>query len=160
VGILDLGGDRTKELVDSDVSFLRSLFAEVQLVDLVAPTCDVLFLYAELTATGAVLGSARGLREIIQDSGAKVVIVASPNPSEHYIRAGKRKPYGQANLVMTLDRHGDAFGRFFLALFSRMKQGASMPSVWVELNPQVTGRERSDCPGTIFACEIGPLAFG
>jgi hypothetical protein len=159
VGILDFGSEQTKELVESDASFLRSLFAEVQVVDLAAPTCDVLFLYAELTAEGAVLGSTRGLREIIRDSGAKVVIVASANPSGHYIRAGKQKPYGQANLVMTLDRHGDAFGRFFLALFSKMKRGASMPTAWVELNPQVPGREQSDCPGAIFACEIGPLTF-
>jgi hypothetical protein len=73
------------------------------MVDLAAPRCDVLFLYAELTAEGDVLGSARGLREIIRDGGAKVVVVASANPSGHYIRAGKQKSYGQANLVMTLD---------------------------------------------------------
>jgi hypothetical protein len=131
----------------------------VHAVDLAAPICDVLLLYAELTAEGAVLGSARGLGEIVRDSGAKVVVVASPNPSEHYIRAGKQKPYGQANLVMTLDRRGDAFGRFFLALFSKVKQEASMPSAWVELNPQVQGREQYDCPSTILACEIGQLAF-
>jgi hypothetical protein len=159
VGILNLGGEQTKEIVESDANFLRSLFAEVQVVDLAALTCDVLFLYAELTADGAVLGSARGLREIIRDSGAKVVIVASGNPSGHYIRAGKQKPYGRANLVMTLDRRGEAFGRFFLTLFSKMKRGASMPSAWVELNPQVPGREQSDCPSTIFACELGPLTF-
>lgn len=159
VGILDLGGEKTKRLAESDASFLKTLFAEVQVVDLAAPTCDVLFLYAELTAEGAVLGSSRGIREIIRDSGAKVVIVASANPSGHYIKAGKRKAYGQANLVMTLDRCGDAFGRFFLALFSMMKRGASMSSAWAELNPQVPGQEQSDRPVTIFACEIGPLTF-
>ena len=159
VGILDLCGGPARDFVESDAGFLRTLFAEVQIVDLAVPTCDVLFLYAELTAEGAVVGSSRGLREIIRDSGAKVVIVASANPSGNYIKAGNRKPYGQANLVMTLDRRGDAFGRFFLALFSKMKRGTSMPSAWVELNPQVPGRESSECPGTIFACEIGPLAF-
>ena len=159
VGILDLGGEQTKGLVESDVNFLRSLFADVRVVDLGTPSCDVLFLYAELTAKGAVLGSASGLREIIRDCGAKVVVVASANPSGHYIRAGKQKPYGRANLVMTLDRRGDAFGQFFLALFSKMKRGASMSSAWVELNPQVPGRDQFDCPGTIFACEIGPLTF-
>lgn len=159
VGILDLGGEKTKELVESDVSFLRPLFDEVRVVNLTTLACDVLFLYADLTAEGAVLGSDRGLREIIRDSGAKVVIVASANPSGHYIKAGKQKPYGQANLVMTLDRHGKGFGRFFSELFSKMKRGASMPSAWIELNPQVPGREQSDCPDAIFACEIGPLVF-
>lgn len=159
VAILNLSGVNSKQLVESDADFLRSLFADVQVVDLATPTCDVLFLYAELTAEGAVLGSAQGLREIIRDSGAKVVVVASANPGGHYIKAGKPKSYGRANLVMTLDRRGDAFGRFFFALFSKMKQGVSMPSAWVELNPQVPGREQYDCPGTIFACEIGPLTF-
>jgi hypothetical protein len=157
VGILDLGGEDMKQLVISDTSFLRPLFAEVQVAEMVAPKCDVLFLYANLTAEGTVLGSARGLREIIRDSSAKVVVVASANPSGYYIKAGKQQPYGRANLVMTLNRCGDAFGQFFSALFSKMKNGTSMSAAWVELNPQVSGS--SDCPETIFACEIGPLTF-
>jgi hypothetical protein len=121
VRILDLGGEDTKQLVRSDTSFLKPLFAELQLAELAAPKCDVLFLYAKLTAEGAVLGSTRSLREIIRDSGAKVVVVAFANPSGYYIKAGKQQPYGRANLVMTLNRCGDAFGRFFEALFSKMK---------------------------------------
>lgn len=159
VGLLDLGGDQARTLVESDVRFLTPLFAKVRVLDALAPTCDVLFLYVRLTADGEVLGSDRGLREIIRDCGAKVVIVASTNPVEHYIKAGKQKPYGQANLVMTLDRRGDAFPRFFTALFSKMKAGLAMPSAWVESNPQVPGLEQFNCPGTIFACEIGPLSF-
>lgn len=119
VGLLNLGGAESKDLVESDADFLRPLFVEVQAVDLPSPRCDVLFLYAEIAADGAVLGADRGLREIIRDSGAKVVIVASPNRGAHYIKAGRQKPYGQANLVMTLDRRGLAFGRFFSRYFLR-----------------------------------------
>jgi hypothetical protein len=61
---------------------------------------------------------------------------------------------------MTLDRHGDAFARFFSALFLKVIQGSPMPSAWAALNPQVPDREQPDQPETIFACEIGPLSFG
>ncbi len=159
LGILDLGGEKTKALVQADVSFLKPLFTDMRRVDLAAPTCDVLFLYAELTAEGTVRGSSKGLREIIRDSGAKVVVVASQNSSGAYIKAGKQQPYGRANLIMTLDRRGASFGRFFATLFSKMASGTSMPAAWVELNPQVSGGDQPDSPETIFACEIGPLAF-
>lgn len=160
VGLLDLGGPETKELVGTDTAFLTPIFKHVKMVNLAALGCDVLFLYAELAADGSIVGSPRSLREIIRDSGAKIVVVASANPSRYYIIAGKQQPYGRANLVMTLDRCGEAFGRFFTALFSKMKEGTSMPTAWIELNPQVTGHGQYDCPETIFACEIGPLVFG
>lgn len=156
IGILDLGGEDTKILVRSDVAFLRTLFADVKAVELSAPQCDVLFLYAHLSPDGVVVGSPVGLRELIRDSGSRVVVVASPNSSRSYINAGKQKGYGRANLVMTLNRHGDSFGRFFSALFSRMRRGISMPMAWIELSPQASGEAQ---PETIFACEIGPLAF-
>jgi hypothetical protein len=160
VGILDLGGVETKELVRSDVAFLRTLFADVKAMDLSAPKCDVLFLYANLTPEGAIVGSSVGLREIIRESGSRVVVVASPNPSRSYINAGRQQAYGRANLVMTLNRHGESFGRLFSGLFSKMKTGISMPVAWVELSPQAPGEDQPRSPETIFACEIGPLAFG
>jgi len=159
VGILDLGGPDTAGLVAADAAFLTPIFGTVETKSLAALECDVLFLYANLAADGSIVGSSRGLREIIRDSGASVVVVASANPSESYVKAGKQRPYGRANLVMTLDRCGEAFGLFFTALFSRMKSGISMPTAWIELNPQVTDHGRPNCPETIFACEIGPLAF-
>jgi hypothetical protein len=159
LGILNLGGDKS-EYVEADSSFLRSLFGAVRSLELTDVKCDVLFLYAELRPDGSIVNADRGLREIIRDRGAKVVVVASPNPGDHYIKGGRRKPYGHANLVLTIDRRGQAFERFFSALFFRMKQGVSMPVAWVELNPQVPAREQLDNPGTIFACELGQLAFG
>jgi len=100
-----------------------------------------------------------GLREIIRDSGAAVVVVASPNSGESYNAAAKEKPYGSANLVMTLDRKGDAFGRFFQKLFGEMKRGKSMPIAWVKLAPQGPHSVHTDVPDTIFLCELGQLAF-
>jgi hypothetical protein len=157
LGILDLCGEEAEAMIQSDATILKPLFADMQKVDLSAPTCDVLFLYAKIKDDGALVGASRSLREIIRDSGAKLVVVASPNSSRSYIKAGRQQTYGRTNLVMTLDRRGDSFGRFFGALFEKMKRGTSMPVAWIEVNSQVQGQ--SDSPETIFACEIGQLAF-
>jgi len=159
VGILNVAGEYGKGLIEADLALLTGAFVRVEVLERSVPKCDVLFLYGRLTAAGAVEGLGQGLREVIRDSGAKVVIVALENPVEHYIKAGAAKAYGQANLVMTLDRRGDAFARFFSNLFSMMKRGDSMSSAWAELCPQVPDMEHPGCPDTIFACEIGPLAF-
>jgi hypothetical protein len=42
-------------------------------------------------------------------------------------------------------------------LVTEMKQGTSMPRARVELAPQ--RGTHPDCPDSIFACELGQLAF-
>jgi len=159
VAILDLGGPESKPFVASDGAFLRVVFGHVRIADLTELGCDVLFLYAKVAADGAIVGSPWGLRELIRDSGAKVVVFGLANSGKSYVLAGKLKPYGRANLVMTLDRCGEAFERFFAALFSKMKTGTPMPIAWVQLNPQAPSSEQPGRPEAIFACEIGPLVF-
>jgi hypothetical protein len=159
VGLLDLGSDETKALVAADRAFLSPLFGEVKNLHLGAPQCDVLFIYAEIAADGSVPGSSCSFRELIRDSGAKVVVIASENSVDHYIKAFHKESYGNANLVMTLNRHGEAFGRFFGALFEKMLEGTPMQVAWVRLNPQVPGLSQADAPETIFTCEIGQLTF-
>jgi hypothetical protein len=157
LGVLDLSGGTASQVVHDDRSQLAPLFAAV--VESLArpPKCDVLFVYCHLAESGAVSGSELGLREIIRDSGAKVVVLALPNEPAACIAASKQNRYGAANLVMTLDRKDAAFGRFFSRLFTAMKKGTSMPLAWVKLAPQ--GLDHPDCPDTIFACEVGQLAF-
>ena len=157
--ILNLGGDEYSEIIKFDIGFLTRLFGEVRHLEWSVPGCDVLFPYAQLTVDGAIQDSSRGLREIVRDSGAKIVVVASPNPSGHYIKAGKQQPYGRANLVMILDRRGEVFSRFFVELFSKMLRGYSMPAAWSEISPQIPGGQRPGCPEAIFACEIGAVTF-
>ena len=107
-----------------------------------APACDVLLIYGELDEKGRFRNSNLGLREIIRDSGAKIVVVASENPASHYIAAGKRTSYGSANLVMTLDRKGDALPTFLVGLFTAMRRGTPMPKAWAALAPQSMGAAR------------------
>ncbi len=113
---------------------------------------------ATLTGT-AQCNSQAGLREIIRDSGASVVVVASENQVDAYSAASGNKNIGRANLVMTIDRNGRIFPNFFVRLFADMKKGVSMPVAWVKLAPQGPGIDHADCPDTIFACEAGQIAF-
>jgi hypothetical protein len=159
IGFLDLTGGSAAAALAADKAALSPLFSSsVERWD-EPPACSVLFLYCHIEPNGSIRGSGRGLREIIRDSGAAVVVVASENSGKSYIAAGKQKSYGRANLVMALDRRGDVFPKFFERLFTEMKRGVSMPMAWIKLAPQNPRAGHADCPGTIFACEVGQLAF-
>jgi len=160
LGILDLYNGSASETIAADRAALASLFAEVNTSTKQAPACGVLFIYCTIGADGRIPGYRLGLREIIRDSGATVVVVATPNVADSCIAAAKRTGYGTANLVMTLDRNEGAFGTFFRALFSDMKKGTSMPVAWVKLAPQhVKAQEGLSLPVTIFSCEAGQVAL-
>ncbi len=116
-------------------------------------------IYARVESDGAIAGSARGLRDIIRESGAAIVVVASENDRSSYLAAGRNTGYGRANLVLTLSRKGSAFTRFFAQLFGDMSKGKSMPLVWAELAPQVPGATHENCPESIFTAELGHILF-
>ena len=159
LGILNLCGNDAAEWVAADRDALGRLFREVSESTQQTPSCNLLLLYCALESDGSIVRHHLGLREIIRDSGAAVVVVASPNSGESYNAAAKEKPYGRANLVMTLDRKGHAFSRFFQKLFGEMKRGKSMPIAWVNLAPQRPHSVHTDVPDTVFLCELGQLAF-
>jgi len=161
-GILNLKGEEAAALISNDASAIASVLGQPQQSTTAVPQCDVLFVYCDMEPEGGVRNCRDGLREIIRDSGASVVVVASENDGEAYVASGKRdtnKKYGRANLVMTLQRNGEVFPSFFARLFADMKQGVPMPVAWVKLAPQVPGHDQADCPGTIFSCEAGQVAF-
>lgn len=160
LGILDLSNGSASETVAADQASVATLFTNVNISTRLAPACGVLFVYCTIGADGRIPGYRLGLREIIRDSGATVVVVATPNAADGYIAAAKQTGYGTANLVMTLDRNEDAFGTFFRALFSDMKKGTSMPVAWVKLAPQHSeAQEGLSLPETIFSCEAGQVAL-
>jgi hypothetical protein len=160
LGILDLSGGTVAGLMTADRAALAPLFRRVSESNDAPPRSTLLLVYCTIAADGAILNSRRGLREIIRDAGAPVVIVATPNPGRSYtVAANRNKQVARANLVMTLDRNGEAFTRFFQRLVGDMKQGTSMPRAWVKLAPQVPRGTHPDCPEAIFTCELGQLAF-
>jgi hypothetical protein len=160
LGLLDLSGGTAGALMAADRAALASLFRRVSESTDAPPQSTLLLVYCTISSDGVILNSRRSLREIIREAGAPVVVVATPNPGQSYTAAANRsKQLARANLVMTLDRKGDAFAHFFQRLVTDMKQGTSMPRAWVTLAPQSPRETHSDCPDTIFACELGPLAF-
>lgn len=159
IGFLDLTeGEASVELA-VDRAAISPLFGSSEDSSFEPPRCNVLFLYCHMESDGSIRDYGRRVREVIRDAGAAVVIVASENNAESYIAGTKKQPYGHANLVMTLDRRGDVFPKFFQRLFSEMKRGVSMPVAWVKLAPQIPGADHPDCPDAIFSCEAGQLAF-
>jgi hypothetical protein len=78
--------------------------------------------------------------------------------NEEFVKSLARGANAAVDLVITLDRNGEAFGRFFKSLFELMLTGVSMPMAWVTLAPQ--GPDASnDNPGMIFHAEAGGVMF-
>jgi hypothetical protein len=159
IGFCDLSNGECRAEIDADRETIGPLFNLTLSNDGTPPICNVLFLYCRIGADGSVSNSTLGLRELIRDSQATVVVVASENDGQHYIAAAKKKDYGTANLVMTMNRKGAVFGEFFNKLFDLMKKGRPMPLAWVTLAPQIPNLEHSQCPEAIFACEAGQVSF-
>jgi hypothetical protein len=159
LGLLDLDPSRFGSLASEDRAAFGPLFSSVVESNGAPPRCDVLLVYCEIEVGGAIAGSPLSLRQIIRDAGARVVIVATDNHPDRYMEAARPAGYGAANLVMTLERKGDGFAAFFGKLFALMFRGVSMPVAWVQLAPQIPGLDHTGGPESIFACEVGQLAF-
>ena len=123
------------------------------------PTTRILFLYARFAASGALEGSpAVGVRQIAEESGSRILVVASPIPQDTIQNVMSFSGSKTANLVFTLDRKGPAFAGFFRALFERMRDGENMLQAWVELAPQGP-MQTDDNPELVLLPEGGGIAF-
>jgi len=158
IGFLNLIGEAASDFVREDRDALRGSFYSVAESSGDVPTCDVLLIYARINSDGSLVATKSELREIVADSGARIVIVATDNPADAYTTALRSKG-SKANLVLTLERRGWKFASFLKRLFEKMETGLSMPVAWVRLAPQKSGDPHDDCPSTIFSCELGPVVF-
>jgi hypothetical protein len=159
IGFLNLMGSSAETILNEDKIALAPIFSSDEESDRNPPTCDVLLIYGHIEKDGYFANHSDGLRDLIRQSQAPIVIVASENDSQSYIAAGKGTGYGQANLIMTLQRKEAAFTSFFSQLFEMMYKGKSMLVAWVELAPQIPGATHDNCPETIFAAEISHIVF-
>jgi len=158
IAFLNLVGAAASPLIAEDMGALKPLFSDYAESNRDVPRCDVLMIYATINADGLIEDSAYCLREIIGESQAPIVIVATENSGKSYIAAGRRPGSSNANLVMTLQRNGGCFPDFFKALFGMMRNGTTMPMAWVKLAPQIP-TEQKNVPGTIFAAEVSHILF-
>jgi hypothetical protein len=92
---------------------------------------DVLFINAHVKNSGEVDGSKGGLREIVRDSRAAVVVVATENSVDAYIAGAPKKPYGNANLVTMAE---------MLRLDPTLRSIADLPPGWTATRPGAGGR--------------------
>jgi len=159
LGILNLNGLSAEEMLGKDRDSIHSVFYSITESTGAAPKCDVLLLYATINPDGVLQGSEYSLRQIIAQSGAKIVIVASENSPEHYRAALNLPGEGHANLMLTIDRRGWIFFTFISRLFEIIATGISMPVAWVRLAPQRPGMDHEDCPSALFLCETGGVTF-
>jgi hypothetical protein len=155
---LNLKGVEGEALVQADTLALKTVLGAAERSTTIAPKCDVLFLYSDLSADGRIASTQMWLGELVRASGATILVVASENPGPAY-SASKGPGYGRVNIVMTLARRGEAFPRFFVRLFEDMKRGASMPMAWVKIAPQGPVPEHNELPSTIFTCMAGGVRF-
>src|ERR1044071_5167617 len=126
-------------------------------------TFDIVHLLTKVEPDGTIEGtSGFELFESLSNGKVKLVIFASDNPADSYLKLipkDRSKSIKPMNIVMTLDRKGDSFQRFFQSLFDLMAQGDSMPVAWVTLVPQSPGVVNKNVPDTIFQAGLGPIGF-
>jgi hypothetical protein len=165
IAFANLAGASCAQIAAQDRADVGRLFGDnVEPATSSVKACDVLFLYCEFEPSGSIIGQQSSLRDLIRTSGASVAIVASQVPENVVKSAGFQKAVGRGanppvNLVITNNRNGETFGRFFKSLFQQMLMGVPMPMAWVKLAPQ--GLQQSqDIPGTICLMEAGQVIFG
>jgi hypothetical protein len=160
IGFANFAALEASEFLEHDLRLLSPMFAQArtppphQLMP-----ANILFLYAGLNDDGLIRGLNQvGVRQIVQASGAQLLIVAMANSTTAYKNATTLPGPKSANLVLTLDRHGDDFAIFFHDLFAKMGEGLDMLAAWVELAPQGPVPHQN-LPVTVLIPEAGGLTF-
>ena len=125
---------------------------------------DIVPILAQVETDGTIGGGTRiELLKWLSNAGAKLIVFASENTVESYIAAfpaKKRTGFFEPNLVLTLERKGNNFPRFFSALLGLMAKGRTMPMAWVKLVPQDgDSRRMKELPETIFEANLGQTQF-
>jgi hypothetical protein len=157
VGFVNLSGDDFSAMLNDDVAVLSPLFENVVVTTPTEiPRTAILFVYAHFNEDGSVRGLWfwGGIRQIVEGTQARIVIVASPNPGATVKKAVGISGPKTANIVFTLDRNQQHFGAFFKALFERMRDGEDMLQAWVRIAPQGPVQP-PDIPSTILLAEAG-----
>jgi hypothetical protein len=161
LGVWNLAGEEFAALVNEDRAAFGSLFDEIIVSgDGKVPQCDALFVYARLEPDGSLRDVAEPtIRHAAARAHCSIVVSASNNPSDRVVAASKLRGPKEASLVLTLDRNGEGFSRFFKELFTLMKSGKTMPAAWVKIAPQHTSAMPQHTPETIFLSEGKLVAF-
>lgn len=119
-------------------------------------------LFAEIKPSGTIEDvSGQEFLENLSQVETKVVLFASDNSGDSYIAFYPKcgaKNINPMNAVMTLDRKGNLFQKFFKSLFGFMVSGDTMPQAWVKLAPQ-NPQLNQNTPEAIFSAGFGAVKF-
>ena len=153
-------GKDAEEIAGQDIAALMPLFNRVEngtTAPKQIPTCQVLFLYAQLEPDGTIRGTKWSVRDMVLLSKASIVVVASPNAGESIVKAAAVQGEDDVRGLRAGRRRGMAFPTFFRKLFEPMRDGEQMMLAWVQLAPQ--GVPSTDAPETVMLAEGGALVF-
>jgi hypothetical protein len=165
LGFVNLAGPTGQALLERDRAVLAEVFANnIRIGENEIPICNVLFFYGTLEPSTRVAGQKFSFRDMVKAAGAHIAVLASePSPelldSEEFLKAMGTSGDWRANIVITMNRKGDDFGRLFHRLFSRMRDGAAIPTAWVEIAPQGP-YQPPDLPVMFVVFEAANIAFG
>ena len=162
IAFVSIGTSRFENERREDETVIGGLFAKrVAAAEGRIPQAQVLFVYVELLDDGTIGGLPfrSSIRQIVQLTGAQIVVVASPADAAAIQAAAVLEGPKTANIVFTLNRNRQAFSRFFASLFREMQAGREMLLAWTRLCPQGPAADRPDVPTTILLAEGGKLAF-
>ncbi len=125
-------------------------------------TFDIVHLFAEVKPNGTVQKtSGVQIFEHLSQAEAKLVLFASENSGDNYIAFSPKDKWRNIepmNVVMTLERKGDLFPKFFKSLFGFMTSGDTMTQAWVKLAPQ-NPHLNQNAPEAIFSAGLGSMKF-
>ena len=164
IAFVNLEGVAFADMVADDAATIGRIFGVDRRVATVPVPCDVLFLYCRFDAAGRIVGERASLRHLIAETHARIAVVATELPARpplslpDFEALVARGEHPRVNLVLTVHRNGPSFGRFFKAVFERMRRGVPMPTVWAQLAPE-TVNPMHDVPGTLCMMEAGHVAF-
>lgn len=162
VGFANLGSTEFDVLRRQDMQAIGPLFENVVAAEPgKVPPAQVLFLYVTLEPDGTLRGpNRRGVRDVVQSSRARIVVVANDNGMAAVQAAIKQPGPRTANIVFAVNRRGERLVRLLRQLFGEMRDGADMLSAWAKLAPpQGVAASTPDMPGTLLAADAGKVEF-
>lgn len=157
-------GTNAQQLLESDLNIYNEYYRTVsstalkdvnelfQFVE--TASFDLFHVFVEISKDGYILDSFENkttvatIANLMQSNGAKYIVFASNSPAQAYMNAGEYLTHN-ANIVMTIDRRGDNFTKFFKKIFEKVSKGVPFPEAWHEIQPQGRTTVNECLPETI-----------
>jgi hypothetical protein len=123
---------------------------------------DIAHLFIDIDADGTLEGQPiPQVMKQLEQRGAKLVLFADNGPAKNPTKGfhADNTRGIRVNFVVTIDRRGERFRKFFKDLFTLMANGESLFMAWVKIAPQAEGPWMDDLPSTYVSVGRGELKF-